>query len=128
MSTMWSTCSMSTGHWFTQAPQVVHDHSTSGSITPYIDSSPISGRSSCATVPSDAVLASPAWAAIIAGAASIAWSRSAMIRSLGDSGFSVFQAGHCDWQRPHSVQAVSYTHLRAHETPEHLVCRLLLEK
>ena len=27
-----------------------------------------------------------------------------------------------------SPQAVSYTHLRAHETPEHLVCRLLLEK
>eukprot|EP00658_Telonema_sp_P-2_P071127 TRINITY_DN60440_c0_g1_i1.p1 TRINITY_DN60440_c0_g1~~TRINITY_DN60440_c0_g1_i1.p1 ORF type:complete len:341 (-),score=83.96 TRINITY_DN60440_c0_g1_i1:66-1088(-) len=26
------------------------------------------------------------------------------------------------------IQAVSYTHLRAHETPEHLVCRLLLEK
>eukprot|EP00658_Telonema_sp_P-2_P075440 TRINITY_DN64995_c0_g1_i1.p3 TRINITY_DN64995_c0_g1~~TRINITY_DN64995_c0_g1_i1.p3 ORF type:complete len:104 (-),score=16.67 TRINITY_DN64995_c0_g1_i1:12-323(-) len=26
------------------------------------------------------------------------------------------------------VIAVSYTHLRAHETPEHLVCRLLLEK
>src|SRR5678815_1496074 len=25
------------------------------------------------------------------------------------------------------VIAVSYTHLRAHETPEHLVCRLLLE-
>ena len=24
--------------------------------------------------------------------------------------------------------AVSYTHLRAHETPEHLVCRLLLDK
>ena len=23
------------------------------------------------------------------------------------------------------LQAVSYTHLRAHETPEHLVCRLL---
>ena len=29
------------------------------------------------------------------------------------------------WLTPH---AVSYTHLRAHETPEHLVCRLLLEK
>eukprot|EP01017_Pseudomicrothorax_dubius_P021820 TRINITY_DN2346_c0_g2_i1.p1 TRINITY_DN2346_c0_g2~~TRINITY_DN2346_c0_g2_i1.p1 ORF type:complete len:185 (-),score=43.26 TRINITY_DN2346_c0_g2_i1:6-560(-) len=28
-----------------------------------------------------------------------------------------------DFARP-----VSYTHLRAHETPEHLVCRLLLEK
>eukprot|EP00658_Telonema_sp_P-2_P028488 TRINITY_DN21822_c0_g2_i2.p1 TRINITY_DN21822_c0_g2~~TRINITY_DN21822_c0_g2_i2.p1 ORF type:complete len:627 (-),score=121.35 TRINITY_DN21822_c0_g2_i2:59-1939(-) len=27
-----------------------------------------------------------------------------------------------------SRDAVSYTHLRAHETPEHLVCRLLLEK
>eukprot|EP00658_Telonema_sp_P-2_P046458 TRINITY_DN34642_c0_g1_i1.p2 TRINITY_DN34642_c0_g1~~TRINITY_DN34642_c0_g1_i1.p2 ORF type:complete len:116 (+),score=27.61 TRINITY_DN34642_c0_g1_i1:184-531(+) len=27
-----------------------------------------------------------------------------------------------------TVMTVSYTHLRAHETPEHLVCRLLLEK
>ena len=27
-----------------------------------------------------------------------------------------------------SSKPVSYTHLRAHETPEHLVCRLLLEK
>ena len=27
-----------------------------------------------------------------------------------------------------SAATVSYTHLRAHETPEHLVCRLLLEK
>eukprot|EP00658_Telonema_sp_P-2_P028869 TRINITY_DN22038_c0_g1_i1.p1 TRINITY_DN22038_c0_g1~~TRINITY_DN22038_c0_g1_i1.p1 ORF type:complete len:209 (+),score=21.66 TRINITY_DN22038_c0_g1_i1:227-853(+) len=27
-----------------------------------------------------------------------------------------------------SHRSVSYTHLRAHETPEHLVCRLLLEK
>ena len=27
-----------------------------------------------------------------------------------------------------SLGSVSYTHLRAHETPEHLVCRLLLEK
>ena len=27
-----------------------------------------------------------------------------------------------------STVTVSYTHLRAHETPEHLVCRLLLEK
>src|SRR5678815_3042916 len=29
---------------------------------------------------------------------------------------------------PNGPSAVSYTHLRAHETPEHLVCRLLLEK
>ena len=34
MSTMWSMCSMSTGHCSTHAPQVVHDHSTSGSMTP----------------------------------------------------------------------------------------------
>src|SRR5674536_247051 len=27
---------------------------------------------------------------------------------------------------PHPDRPVSYTHLRAHETPEHLVCRLLL--
>src|SRR5678815_3540730 len=27
-----------------------------------------------------------------------------------------------------NTRSVSYTHLRAHETPEHLVCRLLLEK
>src|SRR5678816_4874714 len=26
----------------------------------------------------------------------------------------------------HGCKPVSYTHLRAHETPEHLVCRLLL--
>ena len=26
------------------------------------------------------------------------------------------------------MEPVAYTHLRAHETPEHLVCRLLLEK
>src|SRR5678816_519639 len=29
---------------------------------------------------------------------------------------------------PADVDALAYTHLRAHETPEHLVCRLLLEK
>ena len=38
----------------------------------------------------------------------------------------------CPWcQRTllvHEIKPVSYTHLRAHETPEHLVCRLLLEK
>ena len=34
-----------------------------------------------------------------------------------------------EWEKSKEVPgAVSYTHLRAHETPEHLVCRLLLEK
>ena len=36
--------------------------------------------------------------------------------------------GGVDWKDAKPLQAVSYTHLRAHETPEHLVCRLLLEK
>eukprot|EP00658_Telonema_sp_P-2_P020005 TRINITY_DN17872_c0_g1_i1.p1 TRINITY_DN17872_c0_g1~~TRINITY_DN17872_c0_g1_i1.p1 ORF type:complete len:351 (-),score=99.12 TRINITY_DN17872_c0_g1_i1:64-1116(-) len=31
-------------------------------------------------------------------------------------------------ERLYLLEPVSYTHLRAHETPEHLVCRLLLEK
>src|SRR5678816_3596950 len=31
------------------------------------------------------------------------------------------------WSWSAAKTAVSYTHLRAHETPEHLVCRLLLE-
>ena len=38
------------------------------------------------------------------GALANAWSRRFMISSFGDSGFSVFHAGHWDWQRPHSVQ------------------------
>src|SRR5678815_2970389 len=36
------------------------------------------------------------------------------------------QAATSNASRTH--RTVSYTHLRAHETPEHLVCRLLLEK
>ena len=35
----------------------------------------------------------------------------------------VYGEVHKDWSKP-----VSYTHLRAHETSLHLVCRLLLEK
>ena len=30
--------------------------------------------------------------------------------------------------KPYGISAVSYTHLRAHETGRNLVCRLLLEK
>ena len=33
-----------------------------------------------------------------------AWSRRFMISIFGESGFSVFHAGHWLWQRPHSVQ------------------------
>ena len=38
---------------------------------------------------------------------------------------NILRGKHKPTYTPH---AVSYTHLRAHETPEHLVCRLLLEK
>eukprot|EP00658_Telonema_sp_P-2_P060137 TRINITY_DN49141_c0_g1_i3.p2 TRINITY_DN49141_c0_g1~~TRINITY_DN49141_c0_g1_i3.p2 ORF type:complete len:185 (-),score=26.22 TRINITY_DN49141_c0_g1_i3:17-571(-) len=47
---------------------------------------------------------------------------------------SLVKAAHPKQARPGRLvgrsprMAVSYTHLRAHETPEHLVCRLLLEK
>ena len=41
-----------------------------------------------------------------------------------DGGFVVIGSE----QSPCDRLPVSYTHLRAHETPEHLVCRLLLEK
>src|SRR5674536_227472 len=36
--------------------------------------------------------------------------------------------GRCVGEAELGGDPVSYTHLRAHETPEHLVCRLLLEK
>src|SRR5678815_2495729 len=39
-----------------------------------------------------------------------------------------FRHGIRRYSDPFTVRPVSYTHLRAHETPEHLVCRLLLEK
>ncbi len=32
------------------------------------------------------------------------------------------------WRESSVIAAASHTHLRAHETPEQLVCRLLLEK
>ena len=44
-----------------------------------------------------------------------------------DTTFLGRAAGSDTW-RVYRIETVSYTHLRAHETPEHLVCRLLLEK
>ena len=46
---MWSMCSMSTGHSSTQAPQFVHAHSASGSITPPTSAPPTSGRPASAS-------------------------------------------------------------------------------
>ena len=135
MSTMWSMCSMSTGHCSTHAPQVVHDHSTSGSMTPPCSAVPTSGRVACSgpepstplearlrdvvllvvlrrravsspTPPSGGVLRGVSLSPRMYGALANMWSRRFMITSLGDSGLPVFHAGHCDWQRPHSVHVV----------------------
>ena len=54
------------------------------------------------------------------GALANRWSRRFMISSLGDSGLPVFQAGHCDWQRPHSVQVAMSSmavHLKSSTLP-----------
>ena len=46
----------------------------------------------------------PGCAACIRSALANMLSRRSMMRSFGESGLPVFQAGHWDWQRPHSVQ------------------------
>src|SRR5678815_2016025 len=61
------------------------------------------------------------------------------LATMIEAGISLVQAmtalyDQCDPKRQRGLRqiisdvTVSYTHLRAHETPEHLVCRLLLEK
>jgi len=45
-----------------------------------------------------------------------------------DSLYHIVRAWNPVAEADSAIRAVSYTHLRAHETPEHLVCRLLLEK
>ena len=61
------------------------------------------GARASASTSAGSVARSPS-AARMYGAFANAWSRRFMISILGESGFSVFHAGHCDWQRPHSVQ------------------------
>src|SRR5678815_4420637 len=55
-----------------------------------------------------------------------------IVTHLKVTGYSAYQqprvnAAGTAWEA-YDNKPVSYTHLRAHETPEHLVCRLLLEK
>src|SRR5919112_1163739 len=126
MSSMWSTCSMSTGHCSTQAPQLVQLHSTSGSMTPPSSRVPTSGRCAWASLvpgirakPDVQACSSLGWRTSKSGAVSLAvfspsrygalayrWSRRSMITILGLSGLPVFHAGHWLWHRPHSVQVV----------------------
>ena len=90
MSTMWSMCSMLTGHSCMHAPHVVQAQTTSSSTT-----SGFSGTSSC-SVPA-------ACASRIFVPCSNTWSRRFMISSFGESGLPVFHAGQAFWHRPHSV-------------------------
>src|SRR3954453_3290517 len=105
MSMIASTCSMSTGHCCTQAPHDVHAQSASSSMTA-TSGDPTSGLSSSASTSSGKDLGSPSEDARRYGALLYACSRRFITTSFGDSGLSVFQAGHCDWPRPHSVQVV----------------------
>ncbi len=100
---MWSMCSISTGHSFTQAPQLVHAHSASGSITPLTSAPPTSGLPASASTSAGRCSRSSSVASRY-GALAKAWSRRSRMIFLGDSGLSVAQAGHLSWQRPHSVQ------------------------
>ena len=84
----WSMCSISTGHCSTQAPQLVQLQS----------SSPVTA------VPTSFSTSTPSYMVL---ALSIAVSRTSVMNFLGLSGLLVFQAGHCSWQRPHSVQVAA---------------------
>ena len=86
-STMWSTCSIETGHSWTHAPHVTQSQTTS-SVTAL-------GTSALAAPP-----------ASTPGPSSKSRSRRPMIRSFGDRALPVAQAGQTSWQRPHSVQDI----------------------
>ena len=49
-------------------------------------------------------------------------------RYILNTGLFALSGGITNWLAVHMLFAVSYTHLRAHETSQDLVCRLLLEK
>ena len=90
MSTMWSTCSMSTGHSCMQAPHVVQSQ-----IDLVVDH---------VGVQRDLLDRAPeALASRSFGPCSKTWSRRFMISSFGESGLPVFHAGQTFWHRPHSV-------------------------
>ena len=119
MSTMWSTCSMSTGHCSTQAPQVVHDHSTSGSMTPPVaecrcasalgraDQRPLAPRRR--RVP-PAASASAASSAFSPPASRYGRLGERVVAQVHDQQLRRQRLARCsrpgtgDWQRPHSVQ------------------------
>ena len=83
-STMWSMCSIDTGHASTHAPHVTQSQiDCSGTPLPTI------GSVLCANT----------------------WSRMPMIRSFGERILPVAYAGHASWQRPHSVHEKPSMHL-----------------
>ena len=100
-STMWSTCSIETGHSCTHAPHVTQSQTTS-SVTAF-------GTSGESSPPARAALPSAK-----------SWSRRPMIRSFGESAFPVAYAGQTSWQRPHSVHDIASSicfHVRSATVP-----------
>ena len=98
---MWSTCSIDTGHSWTQAPQVTQSQTTS-SVTAF-------GTSAESSPPASA-----------AGPSANSWSRMPMISSFGESALPVAYAGHTSWQRPHSVHDIASSicfHVRSATVP-----------
>src|SRR5678816_4828505 len=53
--------------------------------------------------------------------------KTVFLNSAASSGASFWGFSFKPFEQESFPCSVSYTHLRAHETPEHLVCRLLLE-
>ena len=68
-------------------------------------------------------------AAVGQGLAALAGEDETVLDAGGLTVLPAFVDLHCHWRTPgFEYKAVSYTHLRAHETDSYLVCRLLLEK
>ena len=99
---------MSTGHCCTHAPQVVQDHSTSGSITPGTPSATWIGPTSGRRLGADSLRqALPGrFGGLQIRRLGVRVLTQVHDQQLGRERFSVCQAGHWDWQRPHSVQDV----------------------
>jgi len=101
---MWSMCSMSTGHSSTHAPQLVHDQITSGSITPTVV--PGADQRPVRLGPGHVRQLGPLLIREGQQQGGLGERVVAQVEDdlLGDNGLPVAQAGHCDWHRPHSVR------------------------
>ena len=68
------------------------------------------------------------WKRVISGVLAAAMLSALPVQLLASAEGAEAAAEVNTWEDLTSVESVSYTHLRAHETDSYLVCRLLLEK